>query len=144
MFRTLAASVALGTAFFASACNIFTGPNGNVAGSYNLQSVNGSAVPTQIPGTTATQGYTLVVQQGSMQLASSKYLSQLVVQVSGNGQNQTATGADSGTYAVHGSTVTFTSTTGGGQFTGTVSGSTLTMGVADPTLGSLSLQFAKQ
>lgn len=144
MFRALAASVALGFCIFASACNIFTGPNGNIAGNYALQSVNGSAVPAQIPGTAATQGYTIVLQQGSLQLTSSKYTSQLVLQVSGNGQNQTATGADSGTYTVHQNTVTFTSSAGTSQYSGTVSGSTLTMALTDPTLGSMSLQYAKQ
>ena len=144
MFRALAASVALGTAVLASACNILPGPNGDVTGTYSLQSVNGSAVPAQIPGTAQTQGYTLVMQQGSIQLASSKYTSQLVVQISGNGQSQTATGVDSGSYAVHSNAITFTSSAGGSQYTGTVTGKTLTFGLNDPTLGNMSLQFAKQ
>jgi hypothetical protein len=144
MFRALAASVALGLGVFASACNIFTGPNGNIAGNYTLQHVNGSAVPTQIPGTVATQGYTIVLQQGSVQLTSSKYISQLVLQITGNGQNQTSTGVDSGTYTVHSNSVTFTSSAGNSPYTGTMSGSTLSVGLNDPTFGSLALQFAKQ
>ena len=144
MFRALAASVVLGFGIFASACNIFTAPNGNIAGNYALRSVDGSAVPAQIPGTPATQGHTVVVQQGSVQLSSSKYVSQLVLQVSGNGQNQTATGADSGTYTVHQNSVTFTSSTGAAQTTGTISGSSLSIAFTDPTFGNLTMQYAKQ
>ena len=145
MFRALAATLALGFAFTTTACGNLFGPhNGSIAGTYVLQSVNGSAVPTQIAGTAQTQGYTIVVQSGGVQLTSSKYIEQMVLAVSGNGQNQTATAVDSGTYAVQGSTVTFTSTASGSQITGTMSGSTLSVGYNDPTLGSLGLQYAKQ
>ena len=145
MFRAFATTLALGAIFTTTACSSIFGPhNTSIAGTYTLQSVNGSAVPAQIPGTTQTQGYTLVVQSGGVQITSSKYIEQMVIAVSGNGQSQTATGVDSGTYTVQGSTVTFSSTAGGGQFTGTMSGNTLSVGVNDPTLGSLGLQYAKQ
>jgi hypothetical protein len=116
-----------------------TGPsNANVAGTYELSTVDGSSLPFTVPN---TGDNTEIVQSATITLTSdSTYTA--VASGTENGES-TSIIADEGSYRVSGSQVTFTSSViVGGNYTGTVSGSTLTVSIIGAFVGSTNDSFS--
>lgn len=112
-----------------------TGPR-SVAGVYTLQSVAGRGLPATIVDETVTDSVTGqqvrvvgVVTGGTVTLVQSgQYTAALGTTVSIAGQPASPQPvADAGTYAVSGTTITFTSTAGQGVTTGSISNGTITV-----------------
>ena len=115
-----------------------TGPrNANVAGTYTLTTVEGSNLPYTIPNTSEPE----VVQNATITLAGdSTYTATATGTVNGDPSNIIT---DGGHYSVNGSQVTFTSTViEGGNYTGSVSGSTLTVSIIGAFVGSSNNSFS--
>ncbi|GEM_PF-1531230 len=125
-----------------AACGGSTSPRATLAGQYALVTVNGAALPVVVQQDQA--GNSIAVSSGTVVLTSRTYAEQLVAIVTQNGQQQTATGVDSGTYTVAGTSVTFTSRISGTQAVGTATAGTLDVTVQDQTLGTLALVYRKQ
>jgi hypothetical protein len=140
------AIIAAAIALLAACGSDSTGPTtANLAGSYNLTSINGKGLPFTIPHTGENVG---VVEDGNVVLgADSTYL------MTGDGTvgSERALFTDGGLYSVSGSRVTFTSITlQGEQYTANVTGATshtLTAAIAGAFVGSadpsLTLRFEK-
>jgi len=115
-----------------------TGPShANVAGSYSLTSVDGSNLPFTVPNTQQEE----IVQSASITLNSdSSYSATASGTVSGESSNIIT---DAGHYSVSGNQVTFTSSLiQGGVYTGTASGSSLTVTIAGIFVGSSNTSFS--
>ena len=116
-----------------------TGPrNTNVSGTYALTTVDGSSLPFTIPN---TGDNTVIVENATVTLnADSSYTA--VASGTENGDPATII-TDAGHYSVSGSQVTFTSSViQGGNYTGTVSGSTLTVSIIGAFVGSTNTSFS--
>jgi hypothetical protein len=116
-----------------------TGPNNaNVAGTYALSTVDGANLPYTVPNTGDNAE---VVQSATITLTSdSTYTA--VANGTENGDPSVII-TDAGNYSVSGSQVTFTSTIiQGGNYTGTVSGSTLTVTIIGAFVGSTNTSFS--
>jgi ABC-type oligopeptide transport system substrate-binding subunit len=116
-----------------------TGPrNTNVAGTYDLSTVDGSSLPYTVPN---TGDNTEIVQNATITLnADSTYSA--IANGTENGESSVVI-ADEGHYSVSGSQVTFTSTViEGGNYTGNVSGSTLTVTIVGAFVGSSDASFS--
>jgi hypothetical protein len=116
-----------------------TGPkNSNVQGTYALTTVDGSSLPFTIPNTGAN---TEVVENATVTLTSD---STYTAVANGTANNEPTTIiTDQGHYSVSGSQVTFTSTViQGGNYTGSVSGSTLTVTIIGAFVGSSNTSFS--
>ena len=115
-----------------------TGPM-DVSGTYQLTTVNGSTLPFTIPN---TPGHTIVITSATATLGTDHSYA-----ISGTG---TADGgdpeevvADHGTYAVSGSTVTFTSSDfGGASYSAAATSSSLSATVPGAFAGSTDASFA--
>jgi hypothetical protein len=139
--RARAARVAVAAAAIAllGACGSdSTGPtNANVAGTYTLTTVEGSSLPYTIPNTAEEE----IVQNATITLTGdSTYTASATGTVGGDPSNIIT---DAGHYSVSGSQVTFTSTIiEGGNYTGHVSGSTLTVSIIGAFVGSSNTSFS--
>jgi hypothetical protein len=132
-----AAVVAAAVAFLAACGSDSTAPrNASVAGTYGLTTVNGASLPYTVPNTTGTE----IVQDATITLNTDSTYSVLA---NGTVNGSTSTiAADAGHYTVGGSQVTFTSTIfSGGQFTGNVTGSTLSATIPGAFVGSRDVSF---
>jgi hypothetical protein len=118
-------------ALVASACTDSSGPIATLDGTYDLKTVNGAALPfTTFQN--ATQKDEIL---GDVIMASDGSFSQFTAnRVTINGQVDDGMSPNSGSYAIDGSTVTFTHLSGG-TWTGTISGDTLTLAFTGPAGG---------
>jgi hypothetical protein len=103
-----------------------TGPTeASVAGTWNLQSINGTALPFVVAQTGTNKveitGDVLTVT------ASGSFTEITTVRTTQNGTSTTQTVPDAGTYVLNGNNVTFQFQSDGSVGSGTVSGSTLTV-----------------
>jgi hypothetical protein len=138
--RFATAAAAAGTIALLGACGSdSTGPsNANVAGTYSLSTVDGSSLPFTVPN---TGDNTEIVQSATITLTSDSTYS-AVASGTENGESTTII-TDAGSYSVSGSQVTFTSSViQGGNYTGTVSGSTLTVSIIGAFVGSTNNSFS--
>lgn len=114
-----------------------TGP-GNVVGTYSLATIDGSALPYTVPN---NPSHTIVIQSGTVTLNSDNSYTIGGTGTSDGGDPQ-AVIADAGTYALSGSTVTFTSTAHPGLiYTGTATSTSLTETVPGGFAGSTNTSF---
>lgn len=114
-----------------------TGPI-DVAGSYQLTTVNGSTLPYTIPN---TPEHTIIITGATGTLGADH---SYTISATGteDGGNPGEVVADNGTYSVSGSTVTFTSTPfGGASFIAVATSGTLTATVPGAFAGSSSASF---
>jgi Lipocalin-like domain len=133
------AIAAVAVALLAACGSDSTGPkNVNVAGTYDLTSVNGSALPYTVPN---TGGNTEIVQQATITLNTD---STYAVNATGTVNGSTSTiAADAGHYTVGGSQVTFTSTIiSNAHYTASATSSTLTATVPGAFVGSSDASFS--
>jgi len=130
-------AVALTAATFAStACGggDSIGPN-SVTGTYTLQSVNGAGLPAAI---LEDASYKLEVLSGSYTLSSNNtYSATASFKETDNGVVTPTTQFETGTYTLHGSSVTFTDSDDF-QTDGTISGSDLTI-----SAGGLTVRYSR-
>jgi len=115
-----------------SACTDSTGPIATLDGTYDLKTVNGAALPyTTFQNATRKEELlsdVISASDGSFfQFTSNR--------VTINGQVDDGMSPNSGSYAIDGTAVTFTSLSGT-TWTGTISGDTLTMPFTVPTGGT--------
>jgi len=136
--RSVIAACAL---FIAAACGGDDSPTAptmaSIAGTWNLQTVNGSALPF------------IVAQSGSDKIevlgdaitvtATGSFTQLTQVRVTQGGQVSTQSIPDAGTYTLNGSAVTFTFNSDGSSGTGTLNGKSLTV-----TESGISLVYRKQ
>jgi len=117
-----------------------TGPhNANVAGTYNLTTVNGAGLPFTVPH---TGDHTEIVQSATITLTSDSTYTVLVTGTVDNAEPGVL-GTDAGHYAVSGSQVTFTSTIiESGHYTAIVNGTTLTATIPGVFVGSSDISFS--
>jgi len=138
--RALRFAIAAATVAMLAACGSdSTGPrNTNVSGTYALTTVDGSSLPFTIPN---TGDNTEIVNNATVTLNSdSSYTA--VANGTENGADATII-TDAGHYSVSGSQVTFTSSViQGGNYTGSVSGSTLTVTIIGAFVGSSNTSFS--
>jgi len=138
--RALRFAIAAATVAMLAACGSdSTGPrNTNVSGTYALTTVDGSSLPFTIPN---TGDNTEIVNNATVTLNSdSSYTA--VANGTENGEDATII-TDTGHYSVSGSQVTFTSSViQGGNYTGSVSGSTLTVTIIGAFVGSSNTSFS--
>lgn len=115
-----------------------TGPM-DVSGSYQLTTVNGSSLPFTVPH---TPEHTIVITSAVATLgADHSYTISAVGTEDGSDPGEVV--ADAGTYAVSGSTVTFTSSTfGGASYTAAATSSSLSATVPGAFAGSTDVSFA--
>jgi hypothetical protein len=137
--RFARAAVAAAAVALLAACggDNSTGPqNANVAGTYNLTTVNGAALPYTVPHTTGTE----IVEEASATLNADSTYSVLAT---GTVDGSTSTiAADAGHYTVSGSQVTFTSTIiSSAQYTASATSSTLTATIPGAFVGSSDISF---
>ncbi|MDB4912074.1 MAG: hypothetical protein JWO39_2897 [Gemmatimonadetes bacterium] len=110
--------------------------NANVAGTYNLSTVNSSALPYTVPHTTDPE----VVEQASITLNTDSTYAVLATGTV-NGSSSTIA-ADAGHYTVTGSQVTFTSTIiTSAQYTASATSSGLTATIPGAFVGSSDISF---
>jgi hypothetical protein len=110
-------------ALVASACTDSSGPIATLDGTYDLKTVNGAAPPFTV-FENATQKDEIL---GDVIMASDGSFSRFTAnRVTINGHVDNGMSPNSGSYAIEGTTVTFTSLSGL-TWTGTISGDTLTM-----------------
>ena len=116
-----------------------TGPrNASVTGTYALSTVDGASLPFTVPN---TGDNTEVVQSAAIMLNNDSTYS-AVASGTENGE-PTSIITDAGSYSVSGSQVTFTSTViQGGHYTGSVSGTTLTVTIIGAFVGSTNTSFS--
>jgi hypothetical protein len=136
--RFARAAVAVVTVALLAACGSdSTGPrNSNVAGTYDLATVNGASLPYTVPNTTGT----IVVQQASITLNTDSTYSVLATGTSDGSASTIA--ADAGHYTVTGSQVTFTSTIiTSAQYTASATSSGLTATIPGAFVGSTDISF---
>jgi hypothetical protein len=138
------ALAAAAIAMFGACGSDSTGPsNKNVEGTYSLTTVDGSSLPFTIPN---TGDNTEIVQSATLTLTGdSTYTASASGTENGDPTNIIT---DAGHYSVSGSQVTFTSALiEGGNYTGTASGTTITVSIigafVGSTNGSFSLLFTK-
>jgi hypothetical protein len=133
-------AIAVATVAMLAACGSdSTGPrNTNGSGTYALTTVDGSSLPFTIPN---TGDNTEIVNNATVTLNSdSSYTA--VANGTENGADATII-TDAGHYSVSGSQVTFTSSViQGGNYTGSVSGSTLTVTIIGAFVGSSNTSFS--
>ena len=122
------ASLLLATAVFACGGDS-TSPTASIAGSWNLQTVDGSSLPFILAQTGGNKqeltGGVLTLSAASSSAGS--YTITLTERVTVNGQVTTSSGSDAGTYSLNGTAVTLTSNSGAGSFNGSWSGNSLTL-----------------
>jgi hypothetical protein len=115
-----------------------TGPtSASVAGTWNLQSVNGAPLPFVVAQTGANK--TELTADVLTVTSSGSFTEITTVRTTLNGQVTTQTIPDAGSYVLNGNNVTFQFQSDGSVGSGTVSGSTLTVSTA-----GLSLIYKKQ
>jgi len=134
MRRTLATAALALLTLAAGACggdDDSTGPNGSIAGTYTLRTVNGSPPPITL---LEFQDYKVEVTAASVVMnANNTFSATSTFRETDAGEVTTSNSVCTGTYAVSGSTVTFTEPEStnedcGGSYTGTWSnGNTLTV-----------------
>ena len=133
------AIAATAVALLAACGSDSTGPkNANVAGTYNLTTVNGQSLPFTV---TNTGEDVEVVQDATITLTSD---STYAVSANGtlNGSDATLL-TDAGHYVVSGNQVTFTSTIfTGGHYTANATGTTLTASIPGAIVGSSDISFS--
>jgi hypothetical protein len=137
--RFVRAAVAAVAVALVAACgsDSSTGPrNANVAGTYDLTTVNGAALPYTVPHTTGTE----IVEQATIMLnTDSTYLVNAMGTVDGS---ESTIAADAGNYTVTGSQVTFTSTIiSSAQYTASATSSGLTATIPGAFVGSSDISF---
>ena len=136
--RSLIAACVL---FIAASCGGDDAPTAptmaSIAGTWNLQTVNGSALPF----TVAQSGSDKIEVLGdAITVTASATFTQLTqVRVTQGGQVSTQSVPDAGSYTLNGKTVTFTFNSDGSTGTGTLSGNTLTVAES-----GISLVYRKQ
>jgi hypothetical protein len=120
-FRALA-SVAIALALVA--CGDSTGPTeASIAGTYNLQSVNGLSVPLTVFQFGEDK---LEITAGSLTLhANNTFSSQLTMRITEDGEVVTESDSATGTYTRNGNSLVFAAD--GETITGTISGNTITV-----------------
>jgi hypothetical protein len=124
-----------------AACSIakksVTGPT-NVAGTYSLVTVDGSALPYTVPN---NPNHTVVIQSATVTLGSDQSYTIGGTGTSDGGSPEQVI-ADAGTYTFSGSTVTFTSSTYSGLiYAGRATTSTITETVPGAFAGSTNATF---
>lgn len=133
MMQHFARSLAvLALVFSAAACGDDDGPTGapaNITGTYPLRSVNGDDVPTTI---LEVPGYKFEILSGSLVLNSNNtFTEQATFRETENGTVTETPLTCSGTYTRNGNGITLNETAAGddcgGTFTGTISGTTVTV-----------------
>jgi hypothetical protein len=122
-----------------AACSIakksVTGPT-NVAGTYSLVTVDGSALPYTVPN---NPNHTVVIQSATVTLGSDQ---SYTIGGTADGGSPEQVIADAGTYTFSGSTVTFTSSTYSGLiYAGRATTSTITETVPGAFAGSTNATF---
>lgn len=115
-----------------------TGPrNANVAGAYDLTTVNGASLPYTVPNTTGK----VVVEHATITLNTDSTYTVLATGTS-NGSESTIA-ADAGHYVVTGSQVTFTSTIiTSAQYTASATSTALTATIPGAFIGSSDISFS--
>lgn len=123
--RRLLATLALTSALVG--CGDDDGPSGSasIAGNYVLQSIDGDPVPSTI---IQLPDYLLEVTQGSLTVnANNTWSASVTFREDDDGTITVETDTDGGTYTRTNNSVSFTSTQGGVDAAGSISGSTLTV-----------------
>ncbi|MDQ2931604.1 MAG: hypothetical protein M3Y05_12435 [Gemmatimonadota bacterium] len=133
----LALAFVAGLAACGSNYNNSTGP-GDVNGTYTLQSVGGNSLPYTFPNSNDH----IVVSSATLVL-SSNHTYTVSAAGSANGTPGGNVIADAGTYAVSGSTVTFTSTTfSGAQYTAAATSTSITASAPGAFVQSSNTSFS--
>jgi hypothetical protein len=138
--RALRVAIAAAAVAMLAACGSdSTGPRTtNVSGTYTLTSVDGSSLPFTIPNT----GDNIEIVDNATVTLNSDSSYTAVANGTENGDSTTII-TDAGHYSVSGSQVTFTSSViQGGTYTGSVSGSTLTVSIIGAFVGSTNTSFS--
>jgi len=138
--RALRFAIAAATVAMLAACGSdSTGPrNPNVSGTYTLTTVDGSSLPFTIPHT----GDNIEIVDNATVALNSDSTYTAVANGTENCDSTTII-TDTGHYSVSGSQVTFTSSViQGGNYTGSVSGSTLTVTIIGAFVGSSNTSFS--
>lgn len=126
MRRLLVLALAAATTMAAAGCSDSTGPGDSLAGSYSLRTVNGSSLPVTV---VVSAGYQLDVIGGSINLdAQGNYTGITTYRETYSGQpstqyNDTITGY----WTLTGNQLTLVDNSTGATYTGTVSGSSITL-----------------
>jgi hypothetical protein len=115
-------AIALLAVGMAACTNDSTSPNGNVRGTYDLRTVDGSNLPILVNGGCTLSSDQLILESNGAYEEDFVY----------SNCNETF---DSGTYSVTNNVVDFFSD-GGGSFTGSVSGNVLTIQIPSAQTGS--------
>jgi hypothetical protein len=97
----------------------------SVAGTWNLQSINGSALPFVIAQTGANKAE--VLSDVLSVVATGSFTQITTLRTTVNGVVTTQSAADAGSYSLNGTAATFTFNSDGSVGTGQVSGGTLTV-----------------
>jgi hypothetical protein len=123
----------LGVLALALACGDSTGPTeASVAGTWNLQSINGTALPFVVAQTGTDK---VEVTADVLTVTSSGSFTEITtIRTTQNGATTTQTIPDAGTYVLNGNNVTFQFQSDGSVGSGTVSGNTLTVSQAGLSL----------
>jgi hypothetical protein len=124
-----------------AACGGDDGPTAptmaSIAGTWNLQTVNGSPLPFTVAQSGADK---IEVLGDAITVTATATFTQLTqVRVTQGGQATTQSVADAGSYTLSGKTVTFTFNSDGSSGTGTLNGTTLTV-----TDSGIALVYRKQ
>lgn len=125
------AFLAVLSVFVLAACgDDSTGPGSSIAGTYQLQTVNGQ----QVPATVVQAGNNkTVIASGSLILnQNNTFFAAMTIESTVNGLVDSETQASTGTYTRNNTSIQFTSE--GKTVTGTLSGNTLTVSDTDMTL----------
>ncbi|HKI94854.1 MAG TPA: lipocalin family protein [Gemmatimonadales bacterium] len=135
----------LAVAVFAAGCGSSnsTGPNGSLAGTWTLTTVNGNTLPALFM---AAAPDTAWITQGTVVLTSTTWNFNATAEFSAAGVHTTVPQVDSGTYTVSGSALSLVATGDSSVTSGTVNGNTITVngvGLGSGT-GALTLVFQKQ
>ena len=120
--------IALASMLFAIACgsDSTTGPTAvSLAGTWNLQSVNGSSLPFVIAQTGANKAE--LVSDVVTVVPTGSFTEITTVRNTINGQVTTSSVGDAGSYVLNGTAVTFQFNSDGSVGTGSISGNTLTV-----------------
>lgn len=100
-----------------------TAPQISVEGTYNLQSVNGSALPYTFVG----NGVSISLISEVITASGGSFTQLQTADVTQNGATQRTTASDAGRYTINGSAVTFQFNSDGSTGTGTINGNTFTV-----------------
>jgi hypothetical protein len=97
----------------------------SVAGTWNLQSINGSALPFVIAQTGANRAE--ILSEALTVVSTGSFTQITTIRTTVNGVVATESAADAGSYVLNGTAATFTFNSNGSVGTGQVTGSTLTV-----------------